>query len=159
MKKKIKKVMIALDYDPTAQKVVETGYQFAEAMGAEVTLLHVVSDPVYYSTTAYSPIMGFNGYMNLDPMQVDTIDGLKNASLNYLNNTKKHLNDESIQVRVEEGDIAATILETAATLNADAIVIGTHSRKWLEKILMGSVAEEVLSQTSITLFIIPTKKH
>ena len=156
---KIKRILIALDYDPTAQKVAETGYLFAQAMGAEVALLHVISDPVYYSSTEYSPIMGFTGYMNLDPIQLDSVDGLKNESLNYLNKIKQHLNDKTIQVHVKEGDIAATILETATTLQADAIVIGSHSRKWLEKILMGSVTEEVLSRSSIPLIIIPTKKQ
>ena len=158
-KKKIKKILIAMDYDPTAQKVVETGYLFAEAMGAEVTLLHVISDPLYYSAKEYSPIMGYSGYIDMDPIQLDSVEGLKKASLNYLNNAKQHLNDESIKVRVEEGDIAATILETAANLHADAIVMGSHSRKWLEKILIGSATEEVLSQSIIPLLIIPTKKQ
>jgi nucleotide-binding universal stress UspA family protein len=103
--------------------------------------------------------MGFSGYMNLDPLQLNSVDGLKKASLNYLDNTKQHLHDESIQVLVKEGNIAETILETAQSLHADAIVIGSHSRKWLEKILMGSVTEEVLRQSSIPMFIIPTKKQ
>ena len=41
---KMKKVLIALDYDPTAQKVAETGFSLAKTMGAEVILLHVISD-------------------------------------------------------------------------------------------------------------------
>jgi len=44
-------------------------------------------------------------------------------------------------------------------LHADIIVMGSHSRRWLENIVMGSVTEEVLHHTSIPLFIIPTKKH
>ena len=47
----------------------------------------------------------------------------------------------------------------ALDYDPDAMVIGTHSRKWLEKILMGSVTEELLNQSSIPLFIIPTKKQ
>jgi nucleotide-binding universal stress UspA family protein len=153
------KVLIALDYDPTAQKVAETGYSFAKAMDAEVVLLHVISDPVYYASPEYSPVMGFTGYMDMGPLTLDSVEGLKKASRNYLLKISQHLQDESIKVLVKEGDYAATILETAATLHADAIVIGTHSRKWLEKILMGSVTEEVLSQSTIPLFIIPTKKQ
>ena len=57
----MKKVLIALDYDPTAQKVAETGNLLAGSMNAEVILLHVISDPVYYSSMDYSPIMGFSG--------------------------------------------------------------------------------------------------
>ncbi|MDA3822268.1 MAG: universal stress protein [Bacteroidales bacterium] len=157
--KKIKKILIALDYDPTAQKVAETGHLFAEAMGAEVSLLHVTAEPVYYSSPVYSPVMGFTGYTDMSPIQLESVGGLKDASMNYLNKTKEHLNDKSIQVHVEGGDIAETILKTATSLHADAIVMGSHSKKWLEKILMGSVTEAVLSQSLIPLFIIPTKKQ
>ena len=73
----MKKVLIALDYDPTAQKVAEAGFSLAKTMGAEVILLHVISDPVYYSSTEYSPIMGFTGFMNMDPLQLDSVEGLK----------------------------------------------------------------------------------
>lgn len=141
------------------QKVAETGYSFANAMGAEVILLHVISDPVYYASPEYSPVMGFTGYMDLGPLTMDSMEGLKIASQNYLLRISQHLKDESIKVLVKEGDFAATIVETAATLHADAIVMGSHSRKWLEKVLMGSVTEEVLNQSSIPLFIIPTKKQ
>ena len=78
------KVLIALDYDPTAQKVAETGYSFAKAMGAEVILLHVISDPVYYASPEYSPVMGFTGYMDMGPLKLDSVEGLKKASHNYL---------------------------------------------------------------------------
>ena len=58
---------------------------------------------------------------------------------------------------VEEGDFAEVILKTARHIHADIIVMGSHSRRWLDKILMGSVTEKVLHRTSIPLFIIPTK--
>ena len=127
-------------------------------MNAEVILLHVITDPVFYSTTGYSPIMGFNGYMDMGPVQLDSVDGLRNASLQYLDKSKEHLGDKSIQTIVKEGDFADTIMATAKELKADVIVIGSHSRKWLENILMGSVTEEVLKHTSIPLLIVPTKK-
>jgi nucleotide-binding universal stress UspA family protein len=49
------------------------------------------------------------------------------------------------------------ILKTAGQMQADLIVIGTHSRRWLDQILMGSVTEKVLHNTNVPLFIIPTK--
>jgi nucleotide-binding universal stress UspA family protein len=156
---KIRKVMIALDYNPTAQKVAETGFSMAKAMNAEVILLHVISDPVYYSSTEYSPIMGFTGNMDKVPLQLDSVDGLKNASQLFLDKSKHHLGDESIQTLVKEGDFAESILKAAKDLHADIIVMGSHSQKWLENIVMGSVTEKVLHHTSIPLFIIPTKKH
>ena len=154
----LKKVLIALDYNPTAQKVAETGYSIAKAMNAEITLLHVVSDPVYYSSVEYSPIMGFNGYMETSPLELNSVESLKIASQKFLDKTKNHLGDKTIQVIVKEGDFADSILKAAKELHADMIVMGSHSRKWLENIVMGSVTEKVLHHTSIPLFIIPTKK-
>jgi len=153
------RVLIALDYDPTAQKVAEAGFLLAESMNAEVILLHVISDPVYYSSREYSPIMGFTGYMEMGPLQSVNVDKLKIASQQYLDNSKKHLGDETIQTIVKEGDCAESILNAAKEMNADIIVMGSHSRKWLENIIMGSVAEKVLHNTSVPLFIIPTKKN
>lgn len=155
----MKKVLIAMDYDPTAQKIAEQGFKLAKAMGAEVVLLHVISDPVYYTSREYSPIMGFDGFLEMGPMQLEGIDGLKKASQEFLNKSKQHLGDESIHTLVKEGDFGETILNTAKEVHADTIVIGSHSRKWLENIVMGSVTEKVLHHTSIPLFIIPTKKH
>lgn len=155
----MKKVLIALDYNPTAQKVAEVGYLLAKTMGAEVILLHVISDPVYYSSSGYSPIMGFEGFLDMGPMLLDSVDGLKKASQHFLNKSKRHLGDNTIQTVVKDGDFAESILKTAKDLHVDIIVMGSHSRRWLDEILMGSVTEKVLHHTTVPLFIIPTKKH
>jgi len=156
---KMKKVLIALDYNPTAQKVAEVGFSMAKSMNAEVILLHVITDPFFYASSEYSPIMGFSGYINVDPLQLDSVEGLKKASLQYLDKSKQHLGDKTIQTLVKEGDFADTILETAKEEHANIIVLGSHSRKWLENIVMGSVTEKVLHHTSIPLLIVPTKKQ
>lgn len=156
---KVKKVLIALDYNPTAQKVAEVGFSMAKAMNAEIILLHVISDPVYYYSTEYSPIMGFNGFMETSQIQLDSVDGLKQAALHFLDKSRHHLGDKSIQTLIKEGDFADSILQAAKELHVDIIILGSHSRKWLENILMGSVTEKVLRHTPVPLFIIPTKKQ
>jgi nucleotide-binding universal stress UspA family protein len=156
---KMTKVLIALDYNPTAQKVAEVGFSLAKSMNAEVVLLHVITDPVFYTSMEYSPIMGFSGYLDVSPLQITSIQGLKDASMEYLNKSKEHLGDKNIQTIVKEGDFARSILETAKEIHADMIVVGSHSRKWLEKIIIGSVTEQVLRDTKIPLFIVPTRKQ
>jgi nucleotide-binding universal stress UspA family protein len=154
---KLKKILIALDYDPTAQNVAETGYSLAKSLGAEVILLHVISDLIYYSSIDFSPIMGFDGYMDFGPLELDTADRLKEASVKFLEKSKNHLGDKIIQTQVKEGDFAETILETVKELHADIIVMGSHSRSWLKEIVMGSVTEKVLRHTPVPIFIVPTK--
>jgi nucleotide-binding universal stress UspA family protein len=62
----VKTVLIALDYDPTSQKIAEDGFSLAKAMSAEVILLHVITDSTYYSALEYSPIVGFWGFSDTD---------------------------------------------------------------------------------------------
>ena len=155
----MKKILIAIDYNPTAQNIAETGYSLAKSMNAEVALLHVVADYTYYSSLDYSPIMGFDSFSNLGMLQTNTVTELQNAAQDYLAKTKQHLGDPMIQSIVKDGDSGDAIIETANDINADVIVMGTHSRRGLDKILMGSVAEKVLRRSTIPLFIIPVAKE
>ncbi|MDM8161154.1 universal stress protein [Labilibaculum sp. K2S] len=156
---KMKRVMIALDYDPTAQKVAEIGFTLAAAMKAEVILMHVITDIIYYSSVAYSPIMGYTGMMAMNQVKKDSAGSLMNASNHFLDKIKDHLGDKDIKTVVQEGDFAESIINTAKKQNADIIVMGSHSKKWLENILMGSVTEKVLQESIVPLFIVPTKKR
>lgn len=153
---KIKKVLIALDYDPTVQRVADIGFSMAKTMSAEVILLHVIADVTYYSALEYSQIEGFENYMDMGKFQSDD---MKKIAQHFLEKIKKHLGDESIKTVTKEGDFADSIIKTAKDLHVDIIVMGSHSRRWLENIIMGSVTEDVLRHTTIPLFIIPTKKH
>jgi len=145
----VKRVLIALDYDETAEKVASQGFAMAKAMNAEVILLHVISEqPAYYSAYTYTR-----------EWQVDIIGDLRVAIQKFLDKAKKQLGDESIRTEIEFGDIAYVILGTAKDLNADIIVMGSHSRKWLENIILGSQAADVLKKTAIPLYIIPTKRQ
>lgn len=155
----MKRVLIALDYNPSAQKVAETGYLLAKAMKAEVVLLHVITESSYYSAITHGSIMGFPGYIDPGIATLTPPEKLRKKSIDFLDQTRKHLKDETIGTEVIEGYVAENILKVAKTISADLIVIGSHSRRWLEKILVGSVTEEVLRHSAIPLFIIPIKEE
>jgi len=148
-KTNFKKVLIALDYDASSTKVAEAGFSLAQAMHAETILLHVINElPIYYSAYTYN-----------HEFKVEMLDDLKITTQKFLDKAKKHLGDDaSIKTVLMDGEIAETILKTAKEMNADVIVLGSHSRKWLEDIIMGSKAENVLKNSKIPLLIIPTKK-
>jgi len=155
----MKKVLIALDFDPSAQKVAETGFSIAKAMGAKVTLLHVMSDPAYYTLTEHVTIMGFAGHMDTSAVPLEQVDVPEKLSKQFLDKSKLHLGDNDIQTIVKKGDFAESILKVAKDMKIDVIVMGSHSRKWFENTVMGSVTERVLLYTNIPVLIIPTKKH
>lgn len=155
----MKKVLIAIDYNPTAQNIAKKGYELAKSMNAQIILLHVVADYTYYSSLDYSPIMGFDSFSNLGVLQTNTIVELQNAAHDYLDKTKEYLGDDSIQTMVKDGDFGQAIVDAAKELDVDVIVLGSHSRRGLEKILMGSVAEKVLRNSTLPLFIIPVVEN
>jgi nucleotide-binding universal stress UspA family protein len=153
-----KKVLIALDYNPTSQKIAEQGYSIAKSMGAECILMHVITDPVFYSTQEYSPILGLAGHMDMNQIQFDDYDELKKVGQHFMNSIKYHLNDSTIQTVIKMGNIADSITATAEEINAEIVVVGSHSQRWMENILIGSVAEKVLRQSPVLIVIVPTKK-
>jgi nucleotide-binding universal stress UspA family protein len=130
----MKKVLIAIDYDQTAQKVAREGFLLAKEMNAKVILLHVISNPVLY----------YSSYMVMSPFQINSVAELEAGAQKFLEKIKKDLGDETIETIVKEGETSELVLETAIEMKSDIIVIGTHSRKWLENIIMGSVAQDVL---------------
>ena len=101
---------------------------------------------------------GFGGFDYNVFTEVADSKGFVDAGYYYLEKIKQHLNDETITISVKVGDTADEILENAIQMHADLIVMGTHSKKWLEKILVGSAAQNVLENTKIPLLVIPTKK-
>lgn len=143
----MKKVLIALDYNPSAQKVAEKGYAIAQSIDAEVVLVHVVLDPALYSAC----------YLDLGELQLDGVECIKDVAKQFLDNIKQKLGDDNIELYVEEGDSANIILSVAHLLSVDVIVMGSHSQSWIANKLLGSVTESVLRHTTIPMIIIPHK--
>jgi len=148
-KNKINKVLIALDFDPSSHKVAETGFAMAKAMDAKVILVHVKVHLVNYSLT----------YKKMGSIKLDNVEELALAAENFLKNSKHHLEDNLIQTLVKEGDFAVSILEAAKEMAVDLIVMGSHSNRWVEEIVMGRVTNKFLQQSRIPLLIIPTRKR
>lgn len=154
----MKNVVIALDYNSSAQQMAQIGYDMAKSIGAEIYLVHVMADPTYYYTREYSPITGFSAFSELEATGAAvTAAELKKAAQEFLDKSKESLGDNAIHTVIKEDDVATGILEAARDVNAEFIVIGTHGRKGWDKILMGSVAEKVLHQSDVPLYIIPAK--
>lgn len=153
----MKKILIAIDYSPTARKVAEQGYALGKAMNAEIVLLHVIEYVGYYSSTVYDPIMGFVGFSNTNFLGSDVVDSITKESTIYLEKIKLHLQDNAIKTAVSHGQIADTILETARTLNCKLIVVGTHSKSIMGEIIMGSTAHKLIKHSTVPILIIPIK--
>jgi len=152
----MKKICIALDYSPTSEQVLKTGYAYAQALGAKVSLVHVVSDAVYYMD-AHDSMMGYDGFNTITNVHV--LDDLRESSQKYLDTVVFDLGDEDVESTVIEGVVSEAILEHAETWGADLLVLGTHGRGFLENMLMGNTAVNIVKNSKIPLLIVPVKKE
>ena len=154
----MKRVLIALDYDITAQKVAETGFSIGRSMDAEIFILHVMEDNTYYSILNYPSLKGYMGFSGSEADHLFDA-GPKKAMESYLNKTKQFLGDESIQIILKEGEFAETIIKYANDLQVNYIVMGSRCPIWLKNIVVGNVTESVLKDTSIPVLVVPGKDH
>jgi nucleotide-binding universal stress UspA family protein len=151
----MKKALIAIDYNPVSEKVVDAGYKLAKQLDAEITLIHVVADVAYYGIQ-YPNFMGYDGFDT--SIDLNLAMEMRNVAKNYLETVAKHLNDPTVGTELRYGDAADAILKYAEEWKADVIVLGTHSHNFLEKLLLGDVASQVLKHTKVPVFMVPVKK-
>jgi nucleotide-binding universal stress UspA family protein len=113
----------------------------ARDYGARLVVLHAVAPP----TVAYGE--------GIIPPEPDLLLDEARAQLEQLK-----VPDASVPTerRFEEGDPATEILHTAGEIHADLIVMGTHGRTGLSRLLMGSVAEQVMRQAPCPVLIVKT---
>lgn len=152
----MKKVLIAIDYNPSSEQVAKAGQNLAKMMDAEICLLHVMAEVSHYGMTYPTPILGYEGY-DVGAVDFNLANEMRQVSEDYLTTAANHLGDPNVSTHLADGDAGKAILDYAEQWNADLIVMGTHSHSTLERLLMGTVASTVLEKTKIPIYMVPVK--
>ena len=77
--------------------------------------------------------------MNINLLGNKAVTKIKSESEKFLNKAKEHLGNGNIKTLVKEGNAGEIITSTAFALHAEMIIMGSHSRRWLERILLCSI--------------------
>ncbi|OYU83171.1 MAG: hypothetical protein CFE24_12620 [Flavobacterium sp. BFFFF2] len=152
------KILIALDYAPSAQQIAEQGYELSKQLHAEVIILHVIEDLNDYSLYSYDPIMGFGGFIQLNFMGVNALAEVEREATVYLEKTKLHLQDKAIKTKVVHGESVQAILEIASQLAVNYLVVGAHSKKSQDDMRVGHTTSHLLKHATMPIICIPTPK-
>lgn len=154
----MKKVLIAIDYNPSSEQVARAGQDLARLMDAEICLIHVTAQVAHYGMTYPTPILGYEGY-DVGAVDPTLTDEIRQVSQDYLNTAAKHIDSPNgVTTYLAEGNAGRAILDYAEKWRADLIVMGTHSHSVLEKLLVGTVASTVLEKTTIPVYMVPVKR-
>jgi len=151
----MKKVLIAIDYTPAAERVAKAGFEIARAMHAEIKLVHAITEPLYYAMD-YSPVMGYTGTFATGGEKL--VEELKKEATEFLFAAALHLGDKSIGTEVLEGEPGNAILDFCKEWEADLIVLGSHSPQGLDKLFGTDIAHFLVNKSKVPVLTIPTEK-
>jgi len=145
-----KKIVIATDGSEVAGRAVEHGLELAKLTGATVTLV-TVTEPAVMLTSGYASVAG----AGFEPIP-ELIEAQEQAAKDLLareaaKGTEFGLKPETVVV----GDSfpAEGIVNTAVEIGADLIVMGSHGRRGLGRLLLGSQTSNVLANTKIPVLV------
>lgn len=146
-------ILIALDGSRFAERALEPALEMALRFESKATLLRVSAPEVH------PVVMGpAAGLANLERIEQTAELEMEEAEA-YLESIRRPWSGLGITARSEVtcGDPAEMILDTASAVDADLIVMTTHGRTGLSRLLYGSVAEAVLRRSPIPVLLIPVK--
>lgn len=121
------------DFEQAAETALAYALNLAEMIGARITILHAYEVPTYGD-----PAMVAMAFEFANEVERHAVENMEKIACEA---RRPNLEIES---RVRRGSPWMEIIEAAEKLPADLIVMGTHGRKGLPRLLLGSVAEKVL---------------
>jgi nucleotide-binding universal stress UspA family protein len=139
----IKNILHPTDFSQPAGNALLLARALAKDHGARIILLHVVE----------MPVVGPAGMVPFPPPSPLIDRQALNAQLHAIAAANS---DVRIEARLAEGQAASAILDAAKESACDVIVMGTHGRTGLSRLLMGSVAEQVVRHATCPVLTVKT---
>jgi nucleotide-binding universal stress UspA family protein len=142
-----KRILVGVDGSATSLRGLAEAVRLAKATGASVRVVHVVSEPV--ADVALAPSVYY------EPL----IESLREAGGKILEHAASVLRQaqvpfESMLVEAIGGRVAEALVRDATESSADLIVMGTHGRHGIKRIVMGSDAELVLRSAPMPVLMV-----
>jgi nucleotide-binding universal stress UspA family protein len=129
----IRTILYPTDFSERSSDALPFACSLARDYGARLIMLHVLERPLAMAS----------GVMTAPPPPPPTAEEREELQ-QKLAAIRPPFVDLRAEHRLEEGDPAPSILEIAKEQHCDLIVMGTHGRTGLGRLLMGSVAEQVV---------------
>lgn len=149
------RILVPVDLSEGSWNQLDYALQLARPFHASLDVLNVWEPPQYVAPDLLVAAPGWNA-QSLEQMAVQKALEDLQALMRRLENPPV-----SIRHRVEVGEAADTILRAAEQGRHDLIVMGTHGRRGLPRLLMGSVAQKVVARAHcpvLTLHLYPAGK-
>lgn len=142
-----KNILLATDGSPASATAAQLAVDLARSNGARLTALYVV-DPYPYLGVGEANPMGFQAYMSA------AYEHAAQAHRKIAELCKQGGQPVDVQLRrAEDMHASDGILQAAAEEGADLIVVGSHGRTGLSRLMLGSIAAKVVAQSPIPVLV------
>jgi len=140
-----KQILFPVDLSETSPKLVPYVKLMAKQFDAKVHLLFVARIFQHFTGT-YVP------HVSINQFEAELIQGAEKRLHEFKD---EYFGDfENTSVKVIPGDISEEILSYIETENIDMLIMGTHGRKGMDKVLFGSVADRVMKMSTVPVFLV-----
>jgi nucleotide-binding universal stress UspA family protein len=142
------RILVPVDGSPTSNAGLAEAIKLARLTGARLRLLHVVDEMPY--------VLAAGGYGS---MSADVFELLKESGESILQLARKQVEAADIPVDTAlfnslSGRLCDRVVEQSKEWGADLIVLGTHGRRGVRRMVLGSDAEQVLRTAPVPVLLV-----
>lgn len=142
------RILVPIDGSPTAAEGMAEAVKLAKLTGGQIRLMHVVDQLSY--------VAGFEGYGSLT---ADVIKVMNEAGERILRESKAQVESQGVQADTVlfdgfSGRVCDHVVEQARSWNADVIVLGTHGRRGIRRLVIGSDAEQIVRNAPVPVLLV-----
>ena len=138
-----KHILVAVDFAHSSDRALDVAAQMASESGAQLTLVAAYAVPAL-------------GYAAAEVVATDLVTPSEDAARAQMNELVAEIRKRCprVDAYVRQGRPAEGVLATTREVGADLIVIGTHARHGVERLVLGSVAESVLRDSPVPVLVV-----
>jgi nucleotide-binding universal stress UspA family protein len=137
-------ILVPVDLEPASMKALDMAEDLAQRLDATVIALHVYTLP-RFAYPGFTPV--------LPPTLTEDIAAAARRAIDSVGTQR------NIRVVLREGDAATEILDVIEELSPRLVVMGTHGRRGLSRLVLGSVAEKVIRKSTVPVMTIRSPKQ
>lgn len=146
-----KHILVCTDGSETAQKGVDHGLALAKALSARVTLITVTEKFPLEATAAAA------GWAPSQSTFDEFDEGQRMSAQNILSAAKAQadaLHVDAEVLHVPNASPSEAILTAISDLQADVVVMASHGRRGIRKLLLGSQTQDVLAESTVPVVVV-----
>ncbi|MGM0603982.1 MAG: universal stress protein [Bacillota bacterium] len=149
----MKKILVAVDGSESSKRAAEKGALIAESLGAEVTLMNVITE------TVTTPASGVSSSMSIETLQ-EVMDQkeqeIKDIAEKILREDAQYFEERGVEVKkvMRYGNPADVICNYAEEKGFDMIVMADKGHGGVKRFLLGSISDKVVRHAQISVLVV-----